>query len=131
MGHTPLPWKFKDCEGGTAKYALYSAHEDDALVYLGGDDAEDNKRLLEALPQMLYVLKWVIDEPEQRWHHEAWTALRAAGLLEPELKPCPFCGSTHITRADNSNKVSCESCGAQVYWDCIDHINWNRRAGEA
>ena len=44
--------------------------------------------------------------------------------MEPELKPCPFCGSEYLTISHDDHvcscKISCE-CGCSVEWlsDCM------------
>ena len=54
--------------------------------------------------------------------------------MEPELKPCPFCGGkAHIEQygtARQSTSYSCEDCGCRLETGEVFNIgdDWNRRA---
>ena len=51
-------------------------------------------------------------------------------MAKTELKPCPFCGGTHISvRGETSYFVRCQNCTAEiVYMDSIKSAvkAWNR-----
>ena len=59
--------------------------------------------------------------------------LKLVKSVEPELKPCPFCGckAKIITRNENNYSVQCKGCYVRLGWRTIkkDSIaDWNKRS---
>lgn len=59
------------------------------------------------------------------------------GEMSKELKPCPFCGETRLTKEDNQMvrdvHVLCNDCGAKTSFDGIRYAvasRWNCRPVE-
>lgn len=140
-GPTKFPWVFKDMQGGTCRYALESPHDISEYIYLGGECADANRRLLEALPQMVEALRNVAKADTQFVTLQSITAevrdaLRAAGLLEPD-----WAGPVNeaVKCLDEARDKACAAADYDAASEIRDAMcaatkiieRWNRRAGDA